>query len=223
MKIDILTVTLGRDLYLKKLLNSLDTSGISQLDYRHYIIYQGNPTDDIITNIKCKNKTELIINNQGPISIGQIMNQFKSKCGDGLFWKIDDDAEFISKNMNKHIEELYTLKPNCVFSPYPVGLINNPGGVMSKEHEVIYSQKLDQYYTLRKVNHVGGFCRIMPSNIYKNIEFTDSHSEDGEVSLYCRYNNIPMYYLENSLIVEHQESTLGQHKRYGNNYFKGRF
>jgi hypothetical protein len=47
--------------------------------------------------------------------------------------------------------------------------------------------------------------------------------EDVNFSEFCGIRGIPMYYLENALVVEHQESTLGQHARYGENYFKGRF
>jgi len=88
---------------------------------------------------------------------------------------------------------------------------------------VEYSVETDTYYTFRKVHHVGGFARIMPVEYFKQINFTNTHSEDTECSTWCNNNNIPMYYLENALIVEHQESTLGQHARYGEKYFKGRF
>jgi hypothetical protein len=73
------------------------------------------------------------------------------------------------------------------------------------------------------VNHIGGFARISPSEIYQQIHFTDNHNEDGEFSNFCNSMNIPMFYLENDLVVQHQESTLGQHQRYGEGYFGKRF
>jgi hypothetical protein len=126
------------------------------------------------------------------------------------------------------VKEIARIKPDIVFSPYPVGLINNPGGPRGNRHEVIYSEVTDTYYTLRYVSHVGGFARISPS-FTKNWKFDNdlipgiSGSEDSQFSLKCQQLNIPMAYLENAIVVEHQESTLGQHSRYGNNYFNGRF
>lgn len=225
MNISILTVTLGREHYLKKLIESINIrSNWKQHELTHYIIYQGTPTERLQNFINnSKHKIILKVNQQAPVSIGEVMNQFKSICNTDLFWKLDDDALLCSDNALDHIEELYKIKANAVFSPYPVGLINNPGGVLSKNHTVEYSSKTDTYYTLRQVHHVGGFARIMPTNILKQITCSNTHSEDTECSNWCNKNNIPMYYLENNLIVEHQESTLGQHKRYGENYFKGRF
>ena len=228
MNLNILTVTLGRDLYLKRLIKSInELSGWKDYNFKHYIVYQGIVNEDIdsfIKNIEYSKHIVLIKNETSiKVSIGEALNQFKAVCGEGLFWKLDDDAQLVSNNSFKHIEELYKLVGNAVFSPYPVGLINNPGGVPSKSHTVFYSTTTDTYYTLRKVHHVGGFARIMPVECFKQITFTNTHSEDTECSSWCNSKSIPMYYLENALIVEHQESTLGQHARYGNDYFKGRF
>lgn len=225
MNISILTVTLGREYYLKKLIESIDKrSNWKNYNLTHYIIYQGTPTQEIQDFIsKVGYKIILKVNQQSPLSIGEVMNQFKSICSTELFWKLDDDALLCSDNALDHIKALHSLKPDAVFSPYPVGLINNPGGVLSKNHTVEYSDKTDTYYTLRQVPHVGGFARVMPTNIFKQITCSNTHSEDTECAAWCNNHGKPMYYLENSLIVEHQESTLGQHKRYGESYFKGRF
>lgn len=225
MNISILTTTLGREYYLIKLIESINKrSNWQKHDLIHYIVYQGTPSQEFVSYIKTvPYKIILKVNSQAPLSIGEVMNQFKEVCKTDLFWKLDDDALLCSDEALDHIEELYKIKPEAVFSPYPVGLINNPGGVLSKNHSVEYSSKTNTYYTLRRVHHVGGFARIMPINFLKHITCTNTHSEDTECSQWCNNNNKLMYYLENTLIVEHQESTLGQHKRYGENYFKGRF
>jgi hypothetical protein len=69
---------------------------------------------------------------------------------------------------------------------------------------------------------LGGFARIAPKEHLLNTRFSDDHSEDSEFSGNCNTNNIPMYYLENGLIVEHQETGLGQQARYGKEYFQAR-
>jgi hypothetical protein len=83
--------------------------------------------------------------------------------------------------------------------------------------KVIYDKNKDTYYTIRYVNHIGGFCRITNSSLIKEIDFSMSpdngHAEDVLLSCVCKYKKIPMFYLENGLIVEHQESTLGQKER----------
>lgn len=223
MKIDILTVTLGRMHYLKNLLDSFDKlSNWQDHDVTYNIIYQGNPPDIFLDYLKQFKFPINISTTTHVYSIGAIMNMYKNELKGDYFWKLDDDAKLYSPHFLDHIEELCDIYPKAVFSPYPVGLINNPGGVPSKNHHVVYSNWNDTYYTLRKVNHIGGFARIMPSNLLQNISFSDTHSEDTECSAYFNRENIPMYYLENTLIVEHQESTLGQHERY-KEYFKGRF
>ena len=110
-------------------------------------------------------------------------------------------------------------------------LINNPGGVPRLAPQFVsYGSETDTFYTLRPVDHVGGFARIAPRELVKDWVLASdrnipgaSGNEDIQFSRLCVQNNIPMYYLENALIVEHQESTLGQHARYGKDYFGERF
>lgn len=228
MKLNILTITLGRELYLERLLESFNKlSNWQHHDFTYYIVYQGKPSEAFKTFI-----SELPFNanivlkefsSDKPLSVGSIMKQFQLVNTSGIFWKLDDDSLLRSDNFIDHIVELYRLRPNCAFSPYPVGLINNPGGVLSKNHSVVFSEKTNMYYTLRQVHHLGGFARIIPFDIFTKVNFSDSHSEDTECSSYCQQHSVPMFYLENALIIEHQESTLGQHMRYGDKYFKGRF
>jgi hypothetical protein len=235
MKIDILTITLGRELYLKRLLNSFcKLSNYQKHEVNYHIIYQGEPSKDFLEYLefecpiyarKWPSTLKLHLNKDEPQSVGEVLKQFRNynKEHADYLWKLDDDALLRSDNFLDHVEEIFKHVGEAVISPYPVGLINNPGGVLSKKHTVIYSEKMDAYYTLREVGHVGGFARIMPYDIFSKIKFSNSHSEDTECSTYCSVYNKPMFYLENALIVEHQESTLGQHKRYGEGYFKGRF
>ncbi len=160
---------------------------------------------------------------------GEANNRLIKHCEGELICKLDDDALPYGDYINHAIEINNVLEHKSIFSPYPVGLINNPGGVLSKDHSVLFSNKTDTFYTLRKVHHIGGFARIMPSKIAKSYTWPydycpgSSGKEDVNFSAYCNSTKISMFYLENSLIVEHQESTLGQHARYGETYFNGRF
>lgn len=222
MKISIFTFTRGRWHYLYKLLNSISSQPLDKgLIVDHKIIAQGckfeapYASSDETTFIEWENN----------VGCSEGMNRILPTLDGELIIKMDEDCIIQSNEFFIHVAAIHELKPNLVFSPYPVGLINNPGGVLSNNREVIYSKETDTYYTLRYVNHIGGFARISPG-FTKNWRFipddlTSSHSgnEDVQFSTLCRLNGIAMAYLENAIIVEHQESTLGQKERY-KNYFK---
>lgn len=208
---------MGRDKYLKDAL-----SYVPQGDVEHYVILQGCSRPN--WHIPIRFKVEEWPANVG-IAIG--MNKILPKLTGDLIMKMDDDCKIISPNFCTHIREIASLRPDIAFSPYPVGLIRNPGGVKAISHEVIYSKELDTYYTLRYVDHLGGFARISPAFTKEWVFDNDliqgqSGNEDAQFSRKCQSIGMKMAYLENAIIVEHNESTLGQHKRYPD-YFKDRF
>ena len=223
-KISIFTLTMGRWLYLKNLINSIDYDS----EIEHFVVFQGvQPTKEITQIMLAKNITPIILEKN--IGIAMAMNLVYEKLSGDIIIKFDEDAKILTKDFFKHVREINKLCPSLVFSPYPIGLINNPGGVLSKNHQVGYSKTTDTYYTMRIVDHIGGFARISPKQTTGHWRFENdliegvSGNEDSQHSKFCTQSNIPMAYLENCLAVEHQESTLGQHKRYGDEYFKGRF
>jgi hypothetical protein len=227
--ISIFTSTSNRELYLKRLLSSVvRCSTVWPQTIEHIILFQGEkPSKDFeeFLSLLPSNYSRAIkiLHSSVIDNDGTVMNKAKNLAANDLFFKLDDDAKLVSEDYFMHALEIHKLVPNAMFSPYPVGLINNPGGVLSKEHSVKYSQDTDTFYTLRRVNHVGGFAKIIPTEYIKQVNFTNGRQEDTDTSNWCISNGVPMYYLENSLIVEHQESTLGQHERYGKEYFGGRF
>lgn len=231
--IDLYTFYLGgRPKYLQRCIDSISTA-VMQTDSEivHHICLQGCKLEPHIYIPRIGNYTINIHHWESNIGIGLGINKIKSEFKYPYCMKIDDDCLIHSSFFFNHVKELNEQLVGCVYSPYPVGLINNPGGVHSnpKQHSVIYSDKTDTWYTLRRVPHVGGFARISPTQLIVDCEFledlsqTQSGNEDGVFSNFCNSRNIPMYYLENALVVEHQESTIGQHKRYGTEYFGKRF
>jgi len=226
--ISIYTFTLGRDYYLKNLIRSIETLG-GHSDYEHHICFQGvEPSKEMKFYLEHKSKIKVHIWEEN-IGIAEGMNRIIPQLKGDIIIKMDDDCIIKSGQFLKHIEEVSKVFPNAVFSPYPVGLIGNPGGPRGHAHTVKYSEEMDTYYTLRMVNHVGGFARVAPAHVGKDWQFEpdlmegQSGNEDGQHSQKCLMKNVPMAYLENAIIVEHQESTLGQHERYGEDYFNGRF
>ena len=228
MKIDvsIITFTMGREVYLKKCINSVFSDMLGcDLKYEHHIIFQGVAPSRKIRLLY--DSLPNVVLHEWPKNIGVAngLNEIIPKCNGELIFKMDEDCKIVSEYLIEKAFDIYNRFPNIVFSPFPVGLINNKGGPIGVSHFVY--KKDDSFYTFRKVQHLGGFARFAPKYIYQNFKFEldlingISGNEDGQFSLHCIHNNIGLYYLENNLIVEHQESTYGQIARYPE-YFSNR-
>lgn len=232
MKFDIFTLTLGRDFYLDKNLKSVSRNLHDECDIVHHVVLQGCDSSIDFSSFENENYKIVVHKLEKNIGAGMGNNYIKDFLRDGaIVQKMDDDCEIVSNDYFKTLKSFLSYMPEYFsVSPYPVGLINNPGGAKRvAEQTVVYDEHLDIYFTVRPVTHVGGFARINPVKMFKmfnwlnDLSSQNSGSEDVQMSHYCSINKIPMLYLENALIVEHMESTLGQHKRYGEDYFKGRF
>lgn len=225
--IAIYTFSMGRWHYLEKSVRSVLRARQEYLGpTRHIVCLQGVAPPPFLTEL---GEQVEMIHWSTNCGIAEGINRVAAMLSEDLVIKLDDDCEIISARFLTHVAEVARLCPNLVFSPFPVGLIRNLGGVPSKERSIVYSDRLDTYYTLRAVPHVGGFCRVSPRITTNWVLQPDlgiagaSGNEDVQFSTLCGENRIPMAYLENAIIVEHQESTLGQHARYGNEYFGDRF
>lgn len=241
MQIDIVMLTMGREKYLKTALQSLirEANIAKNIDIQLILISQGYAISQEITELLLNNK-EILKIKVVPLkeNIGTTKGLIESKKYirpiSDLVMKMDEDCEIITNNFFIHLDNIYRFlsteknTEQFVLSPFPVGLINNLGGPpKTGGHYIIdWSDKFcNTIYTLRRVSHVGGFARISTKKTFMNVPFendnTTNHSghEDGIFSKYCLDNNILMFYLENAMAVEHQESTLGQQRRY-KEYFK---
>lgn len=225
--IAIYTFTMGRWRYLRRAIESVLAARREYLGpSRHIVCFQGCVPPGDFAAYEALIEMKVWPENYG---IASGINRVGESISEDLTIKFDDDCEIVSSDFLSHVAEISRLCSGAVFSPYPVGLIGNPGGVLSNERKLAYSDRLDVFYTLRCVPHVGGLCRISPSRLTNWQLHPDlgipgaSGNEDGQFSTLCRTHQIPMYYLENAIIVEHQESTLGQHARYGKEYFGERF
>ncbi len=242
--ISVVTFTMGgRDKYLLECLLSVEgsipyeyiytdngTVIIPKIRIEHHIVFQGVTCPDSIklaTIPYLANDNIFIHEWPTNIGIGAGLNKILPECKGNLVFKADDDCKIISNDFFEKAYVIHQRFPNSCFSPYPVGLINNPGGPKGFKHSVYHDKTNDKIYTRRHVNHIGGFARFSPASIIKNFTFPNdlisgiSGTEDGNFSDYCNSNNIEMFYLENSMVVEHLESTLGQVVRYPE-YFTGR-
>jgi hypothetical protein len=229
--ISIYTFTLGRSFYLKKFLESVIRSCHSypgRID--HHLCCQGVELDPetIAITRQCELENLNFVIHKWPENLGTPggVNRIVPQLEGDLIIKMDEDCLIHSDGFFEHVSAVAELKPRANFSPYPVGLIGFAGGSKALSHHVEYSPRTDTYYTFRRVDHVGGFCRVSPGAVVREWRLTpgktvDVRNEDQQYSALCRENGIEMYYLENALVVEHQESSLGQRARY-DEYFDGR-
>lgn len=234
MDISIITFTLGgRSRYLQACIDSVyEDEENSNFSVEHHLVLQGYTKEKLEEELCgwwADNKKYKFIIHEWPenIGIGAGLNKIIPKCTAPLIMKMDDDCKIVSTGFFESAMALHKKFPNSVFSPFPVGLIRSLGGVPGFKHTVWYDKKNEKYYTRRHVSHVGGFARFAPASIMKQFKFApdlipgQSGNEDGQFSSYCGANNIEMFYLENNMIVEHNESGFGQILRYPE-YFTGR-
>ena len=236
MDISIITFTLGgRDKYLEECIVSVIEDGLTyepDVKIEHHLVLQGCQQSelvfDIIANSSVLGNYDLQVHKWPEnIGIGAGLNKIVPLCKGGLIMKMDDDCKIISHDIFTKAFAIHSKFPDLTFSPYPVGLINNPGGPRGSGHFVWADQSDDTFYTFRRVSHVGGFARFTPASLMKNFKFKDdlipgiSGDEDGQYSNYLNSIGKPMCYLENGLVVEHNESTLGQIARFPQ-YFTSR-
>lgn len=228
--ISIITFTVGgRDKYLIKCLDSVYDDIHEQLIYNenkieHHLILQGCSSKSLESTLPYFKESPCykLIVHEWPqnIGIGAGLNKIIPQCNGNLIFKMDDDCKIVSGDFFERVMALHTRFPNSVFSPFPVGLINSLGGVRGAAHRLWHDKNTDTIWTKRIVNHVGGFARIAPKSIYEKFSFENdliwgiSGNEDGQFSSYCNIKDIEMFYLEDGLVVSHQESTLGQALRY---------
>lgn len=230
-KICIYTFTMGRTYYLNRLLRSVLRSSASYAGrIEHHLCCQGVELDPetvaIVNDGTVRNPAFTVHNWPENIGTPAGVNRIVPTLQGDLIIKMDEDCLILSDDFFGHVSAVARLKQDAIFSPYPVGLIGFAGGPEALSRHVEYSPETETYYTFRSVNHVGGFCRVSPHHIVRDWTLTPGKSvevrnEDQQYSRLCRENGIDMFYLENALVVEHQESTLGQRARYGG-YFASR-
>lgn len=229
--ISICTFTLGRTYYLDRLIVSVIESARSYAgEVEHHIGFQGVcPADSTLALLRNHDARGLRFEiHEWPQNLGLSlgMNRIIPSLRGEILIKMDDDCLIQSRRFFEHVEAVHKLKPLAFFSPFPAGLLGKVvGGVPGSRRRVEYSAMTDTYYTFRPVTHLGGLCRISPTRLVQGWVLTHnprgSGNEDTQYSALCRAEGIEMYYLENALIVEHQETALGQQIRY-EQYFRER-
>lgn len=228
--LSIFTLTLGRPHYLNRQLASV-AQAAATYDGRitHHVCFQGaQPDASTLAAVEACSRDNLELRVdvwEENLGIAGGVNKIVPKLEGDLFVKMDDDCLLLSKDFFTHVTAIHRLHPQAVFSPFPVGILVGVGGPEAIKHHVSYSPDTDTYYTLRQVMHIGGLCRIAPAAKVRDFKLktnlSQSGTEDSQHSALCRAHGIEMFYLENALVVEHQESAMGQKSRQ-EDYFRNK-
>lgn len=230
MDFSIVTFTLGRAFYLHKTLKAIKSQAENyQGKIYHHLFFQGVGISDETKHVlyeDCSDNYFPIVHEwEHNVGIAEGTNRAIAEIKTDYMFKIDDDILLISDNFFKHIEEIISFEPNAFIAPFPIGLITWCGGPKPISYKVEYSKNTDTYYTFRKVNVTGGGCRLIPTEILKgllplenDLAHGASGSDDDQLTVLCNQHGIPIYYIENAIAFEHQESCLGQRERFREYY-----
>lgn len=108
-----------------------------------------------------------------------------------IIGKVDNDCEFQTKGWLKDIIDLWKRNRMLYISPYPEGLIANPGGGARVGYAEIGP------YFIEVSQHLGGLCAFVDSEAYKGFRWNDKFlhgNQDSEASLTFRKKGyMPLY------------------------------
>ncbi len=231
------TFTYNRLLYTRRMIESLAENVSSK--YQHVIVDQGSSdgTKEYLESLKSrypKVDWEIVYLKEN-IGIAEGQKAATQRCNGNILIKIDNDCRVLSRHIDKHLAAIYRLTGlDYVLSPFPLGLIGNLGGVPRVGFEIYYSEDMDRYYTLGLAERIGGLFMCLPRVILDKtggwLGYSEKYKDpkkhmydDVYISEKIKGAGFKMAYIENDCAVEHQESTLGQHERYGDGYFKAKF
>ena len=106
--ISIYTLTMGRELYLKRLLESINLLGGSA-PFEHYIIWQGvKPSEEFVSFISEQHSHVKMVVREENEGIAKTMNYILPQLEGDIVMKLDDDAVLRSPNFFDHVSEIRT-------------------------------------------------------------------------------------------------------------------
>lgn len=130
---------------------------------------------------------------------------------------VDNDCEFMTFGWLETLVDLWKRNHMLYMSPYPEGLIHNPGGAPRVGTANIGP------YPIEVTQHIGGFCAFIDARAYKDFRWTDQFkhgNQDSEASMrFKELGYMPCYIPVHR--VMHMDTTVGQERKYGE-YFERR-
>jgi glycosyltransferase involved in cell wall biosynthesis len=219
-RVAIFTMTYGRLEYTKRMFASLKDSTDYPFDW--YVFDQGSDdgTGDWLYEQKKETKQPRWIKLNGQnVGITKGSNALLDAIGDDyqIIIKTDNDCQFMTKKWLDTMVELWRRNHMLYMSPYPEGLVDNPGGAQR-----VGNSNIGPYY-VEVTRHVGGLCAVIDARAYKNFRWTDQFkhgNQDSEASFAFREKGYMPCYIPMHR-VWHIDGTSGQKEKYPD-YFERR-
>ena len=134
-----------------------------------------------------------------------------------LIIKVDNDCEFLTFGWLETIVDLWKRNHLLYVTPYPEGLVQNPGGAPRVGYSYIGP------YFVEVSFHLSGLCAAIDAKAYGDFRWQDRFlhgNQDREASIaFGKKRYMPCYLPLHRVL--HMDTTTGQHKKYPK-YFKRR-
>lgn len=216
-KVAVMTKTYERLDYTKRMWESLNKS--TKYPFRWFVYDQGSQdgTQDWLMNLIDDNVIPIL--GRENIGITKADNMLLDCIGDefDIIIHVDNDCEFMTYGWLETLIDLWKRNHMLYVSPYPEGLVYNPGGAPRIGYANIAA------YPVEVTQHIGGFCAFIDARAYKNFRWTDQFkhgNQDSEASLTFREMGYMPCYLPIHRVY-HMDTTEGQVKKYPE-YFERR-
>ncbi len=213
-KVAVFTIHYNREDYSKETYSQMrETAGY---DFDWFSANNGDEMGEWV-----KKESEVFIDYKENVGISKASNDLldvilKNDKYD-IIIKIDNDVEFITYNWLIDFIDLWERNHLLYASPYVEGLLDNPGGAPRLGRAFIAD-------TLVEITrHIGGIFTFASSKGYRGLKFKDKHlhgMQDVEASEHFKKKGYMPCYIPKH-IIQHKDTTSGQHKKY-KNYFQER-
>lgn len=215
-KVAIFTMTYERLDYTKRMAKSMRESAGYPFDW--YVLDQGS--DDGTPDWLEESYAHYVYKSDKNLGITKASNMLLDATFEDKYQiivKVDNDCEFLTKNWLHTLVDLWKRNHMLYMSPYPEGLVHNPGGAPRIGHAYVGP------YFVEVTNHIGGLCAFIDSRAYKNFRWTDQFkhgNQDMEASMEFRKQGYMPCYIPLHR-VWHMDTTEGQYTKYPK-YFERR-
>jgi len=215
-KVAIFTITYDRLDYTKRMFKSLTKSTEYPWDW---FVHDNGSKDKTLDFLEGKTKgLSFSSENSGlTAASNNLIDKIFNTGNYQIIIKADNDCEFMTHGWLETQIDLWKMNHLLYMSPYPEGMVDNPGGAPRIGYSTIGPYFIEVAY------HLSGLCAMIDAKAYKNFRWKDKFlhgNQDREASIAfgkLRYMpcHVPLHR------VMHQQTTAGQHKKYPA-YFKRR-
>ena len=213
--ISIITSCINRELYLKRLIDSIRlVGGHDKVEFEHFIVFQGSPPSKNMQDYIARqpfSKSIQVGVTEVIEPVGAVMNSIIKKAQYPIIFKIDDDCTLLTQDFLLRAFELCTKMPRAVIYPAMLDGECPQGTLGDRTRQSIYLEKSNLYLTVGKATVASGKY-FMPTDLAKSIPFI-GQKDPQQVMVATIHEHLPVFQVLNGIAIEIQEGYSGQHHR----------